>query len=226
MKNKGVTICLAAVMALSAVGFGFAKWSASADATVKPNTGSLKLTWVDGSFMDNEAGILGDLHALQGMTGIFADPEKKEVGTTSGKFEDTNGDGTLDLFNVTVDNAYPFYYNEISGKITNTGSIPVIIQKPTLHWMDSQKVIEDGALYWLGKDGQIIQPSAAQIATPLKVGDNWVLELRWMDNADKQLHPGFVFEESFEVQVLQAAAQKTSYNFGIGVEGIQWNEIR
>lgn len=227
MKKKGAIICLAAAMALSAVGFGFAKWSNTVSATSNANTGSLKLTWVDNSLIQHDKG--PDLHYVQGMDPLkapFVDSELKDVGSTTGSFMDTNGDGTLDLFDVTIDNAYPYYYNEISGKITNTGTVPLIIQKPILRWMNSVQTIEDGIVYWLGKDGRVIVPTPEQISTPLKVGDNWVLELRWMDNADRQLHPGRVFEESFEVQVLQAADQKTKYNFQIGVEGIQWNEIR
>jgi len=226
MRKRFLVLCLAAAISLSAVGFGFAKWSASVGATVNPNTGSLKIGWISGSHFVMDSDAFGDFHALQGLTGVFRDPEGKEVASTTTGFVDTNGDGVLDRFNVTVNNAYPFYYNEISGQITNTGTIPAIIQKPKLYWMSTEKVIEDGFVYWLGKDGQIIQPTAAQIATPLQVGDNWVLELCWMDNADRQLHPGVRFEESFDLQVLQAADQSTTYNFGISVEGIQWNEIR
>lgn len=222
--KKIAMIGITAVLALSVMGFGFAKWSSSASATVNPNTGSLKLGWVDNPFFSRDSG--PDWHATQGFGNIALDSESKDVGSTTGSFQDTNGDGVLDRYNVTIDNAYPYYYNEISGNITNLGTIPMIIQKPVLSWMDTQQTIEDGTVYWLGADGHIIQPTPEQLATPLKVGENWVLELRWDDNAGKQIHPGITLEESFEVQVLQPAAQNHQYHFGISVEGIQWNEIK
>lgn len=229
--RKVALLCLAAVLSLSVMGFGFAKWSSTVGATVDAKTGSYKLAWVNNSMIQHDKG--PDWHAKQGLVGVDVDSELKDVGSTSGSFEDTDKDGFLDRYNVTIDNAYPYYYNEISGKITNAGTIPLIIQKPTLHWQgnalkETELTIEDGFVYWLGADGRVIRPTQEQINTPLKygVGDNWVLELRWMDNADRQIHPGQIFEESFELQVLQPAAQAAKYNFGISVEAIQWNEIR
>ncbi len=224
MKKVALLFCLIVVMALSSIGFGFAKWSSALGATVNTKTGSPKLAWVNNSMIQKDWG--PDWHASQGLKGFILDPEKKDVGSTSGSFADTDNDTFLDRFNVTVDNAYPFYFNEISGNITNEGTIPLIIQAPVLHWMGTDKVIDDGYVYWLGKDGHIIMPNAQQIAKPLEVDDNWVLEIRWMDNIGKQIEPGQVLEESFDLQVLESAAQKTKYTVGISVEAIQWNEIR
>lgn len=229
--KKVAVLCLILVTALSAIGFGFAKWSSAAGATVNVKTGSYKLVWINNSMLQHDHG--PDWHADQGLVNIVEDSEHKNVGSTIGNFADADNDGFLDRFNVIVDNAYPYYYNEVSGKITNAGTTPLIIQKPILHWKgttiaETQMTLEQGRVYWLGADGQVIQPTPAQILTPLRygVGDNWVLELRWMDNAGRQIHFGDVFEESFEYQVLQPALQKTPYNFGISVEAIQWNEVK
>lgn len=224
MKRVAMLFCLIVVMALSSVGFGFAKWSSDVSATVESTTALNKLVWVNYSMMQHDHG--PDWHAAQGLTGIYLDPEQKNVGTTSGDFTDSDKDGYLDSFNITIDNAYPYYYNEISGKIRNAGSIPLITQAPVIHWMGTDFLVGDTLVYWLGKDGRIIKPTAQQIATPLTVNDNWVLEFRWDEDYGIQLHPGDTIEQSFELQVLQAADQKTTYNLGITLAGVQWNEGR
>lgn len=231
MKRKGIILCLAAVMALSAVGFGFAKWSLSVNAAVNPSTGNLKLEWVQNSDYDIDSrDLLGDFHTLQGLNlfKIVHDSEGKEVGSTSTEIVDSDGDGTKDRLNITVNDAYPFYYNEVSGTVVNTGSIPLIINKdggPTLHWMGNDYPLIDGKVYWLSNKGTIIIPDAARIATPVQVGEEWVMEIRWMNNAGAQLHPGDPREESFHFQILQAAEQGKTYEFGFSIEGIQWNEV-
>ncbi len=219
MKRTAV-VCVIALLALAIMGFGFAKWSDNVSISAAAQSGKLSWGFVPGSDMGKDAG--PDWTCDTCLENVRPSPEGKDVGSTTTGLSDTNGDGVLDLFTVDVKNAYPCYYNELSAKVQNFGTIPVIIQIAKLTWMGHTLNLEDGTVYWLGKDGQVIEQP--EDPPDLHVGDNWVMEFCWMNNAGHQQHPGQKFEESFEFHVLQPAEQSTTYTFSIGVEAIQWNE--
>ncbi len=52
----------------------------------------------------------------------------KDVGSTRIDLRDTDGDGDQDTAEVTVNKAYPGYYNYISFKVKNNGTIPIKVQ--------------------------------------------------------------------------------------------------
>ncbi|MEW6183954.1 MAG: hypothetical protein AB1500_12415 [Bacillota bacterium] len=221
--KKTTIICIIAVLAMAAMGFGYAKWSDTVTATVVAQSGELAWGWVAGSFMDHEYAGGADATCDLGLKNPRMCPEGKNVGSTTGTFSDTNGDSVLDLLTVTVENGYPCYFNEISGRVENFGTIPAIIQKAKLYWMNNEFVIDSYKVYWLGKDGTIVLYTS-DLDVQNVVGGNWVLEFRFGDNVGAQLHTGDQAEESFEFHVLQAAEQNTTYTFGLSVEAVQWNE--
>jgi hypothetical protein len=219
--KKTTILCLFAVLALSVVGFCFALWSDQVSAGVTVQSGTLKFGFVNNSISQKDVG--PDWAIDPGMENIEPAPEGKDVGSTLVSLSDADGDGYYELLNITVNNAYPYYYNEITAQIRNFGSIPFIVQYPVVHWMGESMSLDEGTVYWLGRDGQIIElPEEMPV---LKVGDNWVMAICWMNNSGVQLHPGPKrLEESFDLTILQPAEQNTTYTLSISLDAIQWNE--
>lgn len=216
--KRWTIISMITVLALALMGFGFAKWSDNVTIIASASTGELSWGWVSGSFMQQDTG--PDVTCDDGLDEVRPAPEGKNVGSTTGDFTDTNGDGVLDLLTVTVDNAYPCYYNEISAKVENSGTIPVIIGHAILKtWSGGSYILLDGYTYAMHKDGTVTQYDGS---TP----DTEVIEINWMNNYDVQQHPGTKLEESFEFHVLQPAEQNHTYTFSVSLEAVQWNEIR
>ena len=132
MKKIGL-LCLALVLALGALGVGFAAWSETLIINGTVNTGT-----VDAKFtkaVSNDAGTQLDpdvqgTWALDGAgdlvwTGTRYD---KDVASTS-----VSGEGTKTL-TITIDNAYPCYWGSVGFTIDNMGTIPlkvdtVVIEK-------------------------------------------------------------------------------------------------
>jgi hypothetical protein len=213
MKKLSV-ICIIVVLALAAMGFGFAKWSDTMTVGLSAATGTLSWGFVSGSFMQKDAG--PDWTCDDGLNNVRPVPEGKNVGATEGVFSDSDGDGVLDTLTVTVRNAYPCYYNEASAKVQNYGTIPVKIQKAVVTWMGSQQPLDDGIVYAFHKNGAITVYDGTT--------DTEVIEFCWMNNTGTQQHPGQRHEESFDFHVLQPAEQGTTYTFAITLEAVQWNE--
>lgn len=233
---KRLTIISLLVLAiLSMTGFAYAKWSKELTVTTNVQTGNVSIAWLNGSeFMKEGYYGIWEWTCDYGLKNPREAVEGKNVGVTSVWFTDENNDNLLDRLNVSVDNAYPCYYNEVSGTIINLGTIPVILQKTKLHWMGNTYLIDDYKAYLFYDDGTIRQypypldeaTATAMAETPgtgLNGGDP-VIEFKWMNNAGKQLHEGDTPEESFCFHVVQCAKQNTTYGFSIEVEAVQWNE--
>jgi hypothetical protein len=216
MKKFGI-LCLALVIALGALGVGYAAWTDTIfiDGTV--STGSVCLNierfkeyggcpdevwgnWVyDGVSVSCPMGYHFE--------GIVEAPEGKCPATVSFLGVDTDADGKYDELEVTIDNAYPYFAADISFWVCNCGTIPLKIEAPVINQ------------------------------------SNWLL-IEYGDNIGRQLHPGQCAEISFYVGVTQhegyesAASglwivdditkpicpQNTPLSFTIDIMGTQWNE--
>lgn len=216
MKRLSI-LCVTVLLALAVMGFGFAKWSDSVSIAHSVDSG--KVSWgFYGVVSDLENGL--DWNSNPGFTDkdqLWNDA--KDVARTTWEYSDTDGNGIDDLLTVTVENAYPRYYNKINTNVKNYGSIPVVIQKARLHWGGEEYVIDNGFAYQLYDDGSIARYDANN---PEPEGA--VMEFRWLDNEGEQQHPEQVFDTSYEFAVLQPAAQDTDYIFSISVEAVQWNQ--
>lgn len=232
MKRISV-FCVMALLTLALMGYGFAKWSDGLAANLSAKTGSLKWGLVGAPKMV-DTGV--DYHSEMsgGMTTVEPDPEGKDVGSTEVAYIDTDNDGVKDTASVSVKNAYPCYYNEVTVDVMNLGSIPVIIQEPVLHWGASSQAIDEedtGTVYYLsvdagGNPAEIIPSGHDGDFNPLPPpeGKTCVLEVSFQDNVGAQVHPGKKTGESFEVHVLQPAAQNHTYSFSFSINAVQWNE--
>lgn len=233
---KRLTVVSLLVLAiLSMTGFAYAKWSKELTVTTNVQTGDVSIAWQQNSeFTKEGSNGIKEWTCDYGFKNIRPAVEGKDVGETIVTFSDEDNDSLLDRMNVVINNAYPCYYNEISGTIEVLGTIPVIIQKTKLHWMGNTYVIDDYKPYLLYDDGTIrlypcpLDPATATAwaetpGTGLNGGDP-VIEFVWLNNVGQQLHQGMTPEDSFRIHVVQCAKQNTTYQFSFEVEAVQWNE--
>jgi len=117
----------------------------------------------------------------------------QDVGSTT-----VSGIGT-DTLVVTVNNAYPSYFNDIEVEYRYTGTIPAEVQS-----------IE-------------IIPNGFTLATAYGANDGpiWV---KFVDGIGTKLHQGDEQASSFKIHVEQCAQQGTSYTFTVKLRLVQWNE--
>jgi len=232
--KKITLVCLISVMALAAMGIGFAMWADSVTLSASAETGSLKFGYEPGTDEQDDDGAdrtCGPWLVIDPDNKFC--PENKDVGSTETSMSDLDGDGVYDLINVTVNEAYPCYYNDVSWWVHNYGTIPVIIQKAKLIWgvdengQPKEHDIESGTVYLLCEGGTILPIDETNLpADPDQYyrEHQAVFEFRWGDNTGLQLHPGKGVEQSLKFHVVQPAEQNYTYNFGLIVQGVQWNE--
>ena len=134
----------------------------------------------------------------------------KDVGCTDVQLLDTDGDGDYDALNVTIRNAYPWYYTHIAIKVHNDGTIPLKI------W----RVEIDGNYYYELNEQELQQGVEVDLD-----GDGYKdLLIWWGDNFGAQLHPCESADISLDLTVLQPAPENKDLNFIIKLDAIQWNE--
>lgn len=231
MKKMSI-LGIVAFIVFAMMGFGFAMWSDTVSVSASTQAGTLKFHYITGTATsDDEAGDTnGDLTCDYGLSNIRVCPEAKNIGSTVTTMEDTNSDGYQDKVNVTVTNAYPCYFNDVSWWVINDGTIPLIIQGAKLTWGGVDYDIISGALYVFCKDPagsySLIKVPATEMSRLEQYYQevNGVIEFKWGDNVGLQLHPSESVEQSFQFHVVQSAEQNATYNFGMSIKGIQWNE--
>jgi len=216
MKKFGI-LCLALVIALGALGVGYAAWTDTIFINGSVSTGEACVEFV------TPIGSLdpcGDAESLDWTaddhfaTGIYYPVEPKDVGCT------TVTETAPDTLTVVITNGYPCYANEIKYHTINCGTIPMIAMSPVLTYKDEAgadvKVkMQDGGYYYI--------PGISQY------DDAWypnVIEIMWVNNTGTQREPGGIWEDSFFIHVLQPAKQNFQYTFDITREYIQWDEYK
>ena len=172
------------MIALMLVGVSYAMWSKTLyiDGTV--NTGTVNAIWTKATNLDGT----GELDPKPDGT-----RRDKDVGETI-----VTGLETQTLV-VTVNNAYPCYYNDLQVEFTYIGTVPARIQEIN--------IIPDGwtvASAYGADDGPI-----------------WI-EL--VNGIGAQLHEGDKSASSFTFHVEQCAEQGHTYTFTVEIVLVQWNE--
>jgi hypothetical protein len=219
MKKIGL-LMLTLVVALGALGIGYAAWTDDINVTGTVETGKLCLDIQSGTI--EEVGGCPDKNWSGWVTttsahtrscppgykfvSIYNAPEGKCVADVTFNPIDTDANGFYDKLEVTINNAYPHFAADISFWICNCGTIPLIVQAP---------VIEQSPF----------------------------LLIQYGDNIGAQLHPEDCVEISFYVGVVQHEGyfnqahqwivddpnaallpQNATLTFTIDITGIQWNE--
>lgn len=220
MKPKISNICLISVLVLGLIGYGFARFAQNVAINTDVDSGKLLWGFVDGTFDSGDLGEdqLGDNEFIPVEFG-------PDVGSTSGQFIDTDNDGVLDTLKVTIDNAYPSYWNDIYAGVKNYGTIPIALKDVKLTWCDNTYSIEYGLPYLLLSDGTVLSeeefmdPGTGEYTIP----DNAVLYLCWTTSEGILLETKMEGQLAFEVQVLDYADENANYSFTIEPEAEQYN---
>lgn len=239
--KKNIIACLVAVLALAAVGAGFAMWSDTVGFSATAETGSLQFEFVPNSSFSRDGVSTPDYTCGPWIQNPSLAPEGKDVGATTTAITQSSQNGPLDTLTVSVSNAYPCYYNDISWNVKNSGTIPVIIQQAKLLWgKDSlgnpvEFPIDAAKTYALCKNGpnqysimEINMTNPPSDPDQFYFDNNVIFEFSWGDNVGLQLHPGEEIEQSFKFHVVQPAEQSmtgaNAYTFSLQIDGVQWNE--
>jgi predicted ribosomally synthesized peptide with SipW-like signal peptide len=213
-------IGLALLLALGALGVTFAGWTDTVTVDGTVDTGQVCIEWYTESNGDicptgwiTGDYYLGNLDWNLDLTAVTGNPEgwptnfrryqtDKNVACTT-----VTGLGTKTL-TVTVDNAYPLYYNDIEVEWQNCGTIPVKLVSIVV--TPHNFTIADDA--W----------------TPNNGGEIWI---EVSNGIGSQYEPGDISAHSLKYVVQQIASQNAgvaggppSYTFDITFNVIQWNE--
>lgn len=215
--KKIALLVLALVVALGALGVGYAAWTDDVTISGSVATGELDLcikpgtiTEVGGCPDKNWHGWIqspGEESCPPGYAfdQIFLAPEGKCPATVSFT-EILDAEGKIQGYTVTINDAYPYFLADISFYVCNCGTIPLKIQAPV-------------------------------------ISQNPSLVIQYGDNIGRQLHRGQCVEISYMVGVTQhegyfngqgvwivddvnapLTPMNTPLSFTIMLSGIQWNE--
>lgn len=214
MKKFGL-LCLALVLALGALGIGYAAWTDQITINGTVSTGELSWCIEDFSITPKDAGPDWTSNYTcdpATISTIRPAPELKDVGSTTAVKTDCN---TLTL---TVNNGYPGYYNHIDFWAINDGNIPLKIWKV---------VISDGTHNY----PFYAFPSAKCLELGTGAEAGYDLVVKWGDSWGVQLDPREDVNFSFDFRILQPAPQNaggvggpSAMTFTITVTAIQWDK--
>lgn len=221
--RKIAILALALVLAFGSLGVGYAHWSQTLYIEGTVETGVLCWGIENESFLDSDGFGAGQVPPYDytcgvGMTNPGPSSPKKNVASVSVTYEDAKGCehvetplwGTLV---VTLDNVYPCFYDEISVRIANGGTIPVDIVSIKLDGV----AVNDNELYWNDyMEFKLLEPP--------------------LEDLPYQLDPCSSYEFSFALHILEegdepggpntavaGAEEDTTYEFDLVLEGVQWN---
>ncbi len=208
--TKAFVIPLIAVVIIAAT---TAMWSDTLKVNTTIDTGRVSIVFVNGSITYKDACGLrpgyGDYRGndwnatyYPNTTAVQLD---KDVGCTEVTLVDSR------TLNITIYNAYPWYYNHIAFKIVNEGTVPVKI------W----RVIIDGHAYYSLNATQVEQQGLELDLNHDGVPD---ITVWWGDNFGAQLEPGQGADISLTITVLEGAPQGSTLSFTAQLQAVQWNE--
>ena len=230
MKKLGL-LGLVLVLSLAVVGAGYAKWTDSVHVDGTVASGDLSWRWVPWTLDDKDFDWDPDYPDLGGdwtaqwdgmhLAGVTRVPEGKEVATTTFGFADMNADGDMEVLNVTVDNAYPWYYNKINLDVHCNGSVPLKFQKMIITINGQSYDVFANSFIEIDMNGD---------------GSSDML-LHWGYGYGYQLHYctshpiefGFLILEDEQLpppQGLGTQGGPDAFEFGIEMIAVQWNEYQ
>jgi hypothetical protein len=232
MKKFGL-LCLAIVLALGALGVGYAAWTDTIFIEGSVQTGSVCISIQDGSWEE-----VGGCPDKQWTTwelldvpdpdvtscppgyhfvgiGHPAPPEDKCVADVSFNPVDSDGDGNWDELEVTINNAYPHLLVDVSFWVCNCGTIPLKIEAPIIN-QSPFLLIEYG-----DNIGTQMHPGGTCKEISFRVG---VVQHEGYEDAASGLW--IVDDPSMPIlpQNAGAAGGPPPLSFTIDIMGTQWND--
>lgn len=214
MKKLGI-LTLFLLVSLAVLGLGYARWSEMLYINGTVDTGKVDWCLTEFSIQDDYAPPpiyptpKPDYNSRDGFAGPI--PRfwlvNKNVGWGEGELVDTDGDGDNDTLELTLNNVYPSYWNEVAVYAQNCGTVPIIIDRVLIN-------------------GTVLRKPPTPVVKLDVTGDGKEdIEIWWRNAFGVQLEPGDDSPEmSFWFHVLQAAPEGASLNFSICIEAVQWNE--
>jgi hypothetical protein len=222
MKKLGFLI-LALVLVMGTMGVGYSMWTQTIKVNGTVSTGNVSWEFVPTeTSLDpgpNYTGYGGNVYAgsldwtiANGMNPTTIQQLTKNIGWTDVTQVDSQH------LNVTLNNVYPGYYNDIDMHFYNNGTIPIKTFQPTLTYTDPTT----------GLPVTILVPAGTVVEIPGNDqygGVSDVIEVRWMANlTGVQWDPGQEAEVSWGIHILEAAKQNSNYTFTFSDEAVNWNE--
>lgn len=126
---------------------------------------------------------------------------------------------------ITLHNVYPCYWDHISFGVENCGTIPIILDH--VQFLD----INGNPLIGYDENGNpvnILKTKNKYAKFDLSGNGIYDLEILWGDNYGVQIEPGFPWDISFWIHVLQDEeidfTVPHDFTFAVEVTGVQWNE--
>lgn len=200
---------LALALALTLTGAAFAAWTDDLTITGTVTTGELDWEFYNPQNPGAEPKLTCEDQGPDPQQSPGQNTEGKDVASTTAVFSDTDADGDYDRMSLTIDNAYPYYYNHCAFWVHCNGNIPLIIERVNF-------VVDNTVVASLTKSGEVQLDLGGTSDPDISIywGDNFGAQLHYCDRADM----------SFDFYVLQEAPQGQSLTFSIEIVGIQWNE--
>jgi len=216
MKKIGL-LSLALVLALGALGVGYAMWSDTLQIVGDVNTGEVSVIF--DSQYDNDVNALDPMEAgswnVSGEVKWTGARYTKDIASTTSTFEDKSA-------KIIVTNGYPCYWGSSIWDVLNDGTIPVKLHSVTLTQLSK------GAAEWVMNMTLVIgtryyvDVEQLRVNTVLEANDDFsfILSAFGCEQIDA-LELGYL---DVTVHVEQDATQKTSYDFVIDYVFANWNE--
>ena len=218
--NKMATVFIVSLFVLSGLGITYAAWTDTLTIDGTVDTGKLCLRWrqyATGEPYITQQDTGADWHSdmAGGMNNVWQDPEMKDVGSTTFSWGDAGP--AHKILQMTVNNAYPCYYNHVSTWIVacEDSTIPLKIWKLIYTFTNMETMYQE--VVEVTTHNQLVNFHGED-------GGPAVFEIRWGNHFGSQLHGGDRVDVSFEFHVLQPAEQNHQYTIDMEIVGIQWNE--
>jgi hypothetical protein len=213
--NKITVIFIILLFALSSISIAYAAWTDTIMIDGDIDTGELKWELIYGPHGSSH-GTGPDWNCFFTLEdyNIGLAPEGKDVADTIVEIDNTvTHPHTM---TVTIENAYPYYYDHITYKVHCYGDIPLKIWKVNfiVNGVIVKTLTEDN--YWAER----------YVYLDLTGEGDPDVEVWWGNplNGVEQLHYCYDLDRSFEILVLQPAPMNSELSFTIEYVAIQWNE--
>lgn len=180
--RKTISVFAITIIALMIASVSYAMWSKALNINGQVNTGYMDAKWTVVTNHDQGLDPKGPNE--------FWD---KDVASTT-----FSGIGT-DTLVITVNNAYPSYFNDLQIEYEYTGTIPAILKEIKITPVNFHNASSYGA-----NDGEI-----------------WI---EVVDGIGSKFHQGDTGASSLKFHIEQCAEQGTTYTFTIEFVFVQWNE--
>ncbi len=214
--RKVALLCLALVLALGALGVGYAAWTDTITIHGQVNTGSLCWKFASCSLLDHyqPSNYGGDYptatpdytcnpgFVLEPEVGYFWELDKNVAWGS----QNISKDGKT--LSVTLHNAYPCYFNSLSFYVLNCGTVPLKIDHIVIN-------------------GQSFSGGVPYVQYDFNGDGKYDFEIQWGDNWGAQIDPGAASPEiSFWMHVLQPCPQSQldTLTFNITLVAVQWDK--